>query len=675
MFLVNGFKKNMHMTATLTTLILNNNQLGPEGSNALASFLSIPNPLKRLSLVNCSITFDTIMPACVRGCQELAFLDLSQNKIGKKEVPSIVQWIQSTPALQELKLCNTRLPAINLQPILEALSKNAVISDISLDISGNDLGMKGAEYLEPLFKELKNVKSLDISDNDLGDEGIVSLCMGVCRLSNLRVLNISNNFKNRTKLRGKALAGLNFLINPDHGCQLSSVILKATNTKFALKQDLLPFVDVIGNNETVQFLDISGHQCGDKLATALSKTLQVNRTLTHVAFDDNLTTLAGFKAFKVGLSRNFSLVSLPLPFQDMHSILRENSKNSSAINSIIADFNRLLKRNQSPAALAKRGDDTIEAHLVNQMQQEHIERLARTIEKGPAQIASSPSTKEILAIARRNIENHGLLDLMCQDSSCAVEVKTKDSMDNYVQVLGGLCEAEYEKAINEAVAFIRKAYPCIKEKEVEGLRLGLKFAPQQVDGTSVQKLLKDAHGVLSQQAKDAYQAMAATVSSFLFERVAERMEGVIDEIEKSFTEGAKKESKTTPTQPRKQSTVAVSPATASAPRRQNPEPLKRGARPTSIFVGAGQRPNRALSKASGASTDTGAMGMMMVPVMGGRAMGKSAEISAAEQLSEPKPLSHITKDRAKGPVRTRRPPSRRPVAQRQLGEGAGDLTF
>jgi len=58
------------------------------------------------------------------------------------------------------------------------------------------------------------------------------------------------------------------------------------------------------------------------LAFALGKVLQHNKTLQTLFWDDNLTTMAGLKMFKIGLGRNYSLRYMPLPVLDMANILK-----------------------------------------------------------------------------------------------------------------------------------------------------------------------------------------------------------------------------------------------------------------------------------------------------------------------------------------------------------------
>lgn len=88
-----------------------------------------------------------------------------------------------------------------------------------------------------------------------------------------------------------------------------------SRTQMQLRQDLLPLLAVISLNTTLTSLDVSGHQMGNKGATALGKALQINNTLLHLAWDENATTLPGFSYFKyVSYVKTFLSHQAFLPF-------------------------------------------------------------------------------------------------------------------------------------------------------------------------------------------------------------------------------------------------------------------------------------------------------------------------------------------------------------------------
>ncbi len=104
-------------------------------------------------------------------------------------------------------------------------------------------------------------------------------------------------------------------------CPLESLSI-AGGAKSQLRFDVIPLIYDLATNTSLTELDIQGHGMGNKGAMALGKALQTNRTLTSLVWDENLTTTIGLQAFKIGLERNHSLKSMPLPLLDIATALK-----------------------------------------------------------------------------------------------------------------------------------------------------------------------------------------------------------------------------------------------------------------------------------------------------------------------------------------------------------------
>jgi len=108
---------------------------------------------------------------------------------------------------------------------------------------------------------------------------------------------------------------------------LSSERVKITMLSLAncgLKGDIIDVLDTIGTNENLVKLDISGNQMGDKGAFVLSKALQKNQKLRKLVWDNNSTTIVGFTAFGIALSRNRTLQQMPFPMSDLLASMKRN---------------------------------------------------------------------------------------------------------------------------------------------------------------------------------------------------------------------------------------------------------------------------------------------------------------------------------------------------------------
>ena len=151
---------------------------------------------------------------------------------------------------------------------------------------------------------------------------------------------------------GGGMQALATLLGPE--CRLTRLSLANCN----LKQDAAEVIDALSGNKSLEHLDISGNGIGDKGVYALAKgaatpctwgrgllparpnlvpsmsgcmraecaaALQVNTTLTSLAFDRSGATPAAFYAFSLALARNRTLQSLSLPLDDLSACYKRTS--------------------------------------------------------------------------------------------------------------------------------------------------------------------------------------------------------------------------------------------------------------------------------------------------------------------------------------------------------------
>jgi len=90
------------------------------------------------------------------------------------------------------------------------------------------------------------------------------------------------------------------------------------------------------------------------LAFALRKVLLHNFTIKAIHWDENETTIQGYKVFKFGLEKNFSLIQAPVTLKDILNALKnetETEKKEPLMN-LIKEIELLISRN---SALSKQG--------------------------------------------------------------------------------------------------------------------------------------------------------------------------------------------------------------------------------------------------------------------------------------------------------------------------------
>ena len=352
--LAQAFRKNVHTTSTLSSLNLADNHLDPEGSAALSSWLANPNKVHELNLCNTNANLEVIMPALVRGCAEIRRINVSGNKIGKKAVQSLSQFVQSADSLLTLNLDNTSLSVDEMVAITQAIGGNPYLQNFDLSIAANKLGIQGAKQIAVISSSAPNIVRLNLADNEFGDEGMSLVCQALANSQSLTSIDLSRNFsKVPTKGRGQAIEDLIFLISSD--CPLEKLSL-AGSKNFNLKTDILSFIDAVATNDTLLFLDISSNQFGNKGAIAIGKMLQTNRKLEHLVWEDNGTTLYGFTAVVNGLERNKTVKEMPLPILDISNAFKNDPP--EGLQKTMTRLQGLLARNQNPKSLMSGGSSS-----------------------------------------------------------------------------------------------------------------------------------------------------------------------------------------------------------------------------------------------------------------------------------------------------------------------------
>ncbi|XP_074644315.1 F-actin-uncapping protein LRRC16A-like isoform X2 [Tubulanus polymorphus] len=387
--LADSLAMNKYVASTLTKLDLSGNSLKMEELTSLCNFLAKPNTLRHIDLSETECPLDMVCGALLRGCtQNLSHLNLGGNvftsRAKSKEITVPVTWKQffsTAMSLQYLNLSNNKLPPEALRGLLNGLTSNLQIEDMTLDISTNDFRTAGALILENSIANLTCVSRLDISDNGL-DIDMIPILNRVTENKNLRELSIGKNFvTTKSKLMfwlpadsfnkglhqqrknvAQVLDAVMHLIQDDC-CPITSLSLADSK----LKMDTAIIINAIGSNTSLLKLDISGNYMGDVGARMLAKALVINHKLETVLWDRNLTTHQGFKDVANALESNYTLRYMPTPVYDAANALKNNSEKTLAV---LEHIEALLHRNHSPRKF--NSDKSFRLHqgfLVNSAQQ------------------------------------------------------------------------------------------------------------------------------------------------------------------------------------------------------------------------------------------------------------------------------------------------------------------
>lgn len=289
--LLDSLHKSSAICSTLEYLNISSNSLDSvDASRQLGLVLGKIKALRELNMANTSTVFLNVLAAFEKST--LTSLNISDTKVSVKIQDDITDFLKRSPLLQSLIMTS-----VNITP----------------------------NQLNDILTTHPALRVLDISDTDFGDEGLLSLCehlfSRVDVAPHLEELHLNRIFPKRTKDRAQAMTSLANLLEAR---PIAALRLRG-GPKSQLKTDLVPLIFGLINNDKLVLLDVAGNQCGDGLPLAFAKILQHNHTLQTLYWDDNGTTMAGLRSFKIGLARNNSIRKMPLPVLDMANILKNES--------------------------------------------------------------------------------------------------------------------------------------------------------------------------------------------------------------------------------------------------------------------------------------------------------------------------------------------------------------
>ena len=329
--------------SALVRLNLSGNKMDTEGSVALASLLSTESSIQDLYLRDTDAVTEVIANALVEGCLDhLQLLSLSGNSLGR--TAGLGQFLKEAKAFRVLDLSNCQLTIQNVLEVVRNVICNFSILRFSLNLHNAGIDCEIAEMLAALLA--RNIRSLDLSSNPLGDSGVEAFFGSLSPSCSVEVLSLSYCFQGRTNERPRAIEAIANFIRQTK--TLKQLHLRA-DTRTALRLDIIPIIEAMAKNESIDLLDISGHEGGDPVALSLGRMLQQNKRLTTLEVDNNNFTASGFFVFIEGLRRNRSLRKMPIPLNDVFFAARSAGSTAVNLRGIVAEIENTLLENQTAA--------------------------------------------------------------------------------------------------------------------------------------------------------------------------------------------------------------------------------------------------------------------------------------------------------------------------------------
>mmetsp|Transcript_13697 Transcript_13697/g.28925 ORF Transcript_13697/g.28925 Transcript_13697/m.28925 type:complete len:669 (-) Transcript_13697:115-2121(-) len=600
------------------------------------------------------------MPALVRGCNGIRNINVSGNKLAKRTVQSLTQFLRSTDSLLSLNLNNTTLPAPDMVAIAEAIGANPYLKDFDLSVANNKFGPAGAKQTNVFATSTPNIAILNLADNDFGDEGLSTVCQSIGKSTSIVDLNLSRNFSAKpSKSRDQLVEDLIELINNE--CPLERLILQGNKT-LSMKSDLLSFIDGLGTNDSLLSLDISGHQMGNKGGMAIGKMLQTNRKLKHLVWEDNGTTFFGFNAVANGLERNKFLKEMDLPIIDISNALKND--NATSLQKCMTRIQGLLARNQNPKTLKGGSGNTLnQFSILSSGEREHVERLKFKIKSSNR--AVSGEQKAILEDAENNDSNMAAIYSIAEAHQTIMADEITAKLKELAKDIMPVVDKHFADTVSSILDTVTERYKSLDPDSIRRINTSISFGVQPLEESKVEKILANAASAeIASKANDVFASALEISTDYIYEKIIDGLVTIIDDVKNETKDRRASVALFNANDASDASDVVKkSPAT---PKKDKPAPPPTRGRPPPR--GRGAPAGRALPGGLDPSKMLGGRGMAMPGMMGGRPPAKAAPASpsppptVSNNTPSPKDDKKIKKGglfgRGKGQAPKKAPPKR-----------------
>eukprot|EP01105_Mastigella_eilhardi_P014991 TRINITY_DN3406_c0_g1_i1.p1 TRINITY_DN3406_c0_g1~~TRINITY_DN3406_c0_g1_i1.p1 ORF type:complete len:832 (-),score=196.42 TRINITY_DN3406_c0_g1_i1:597-3068(-) len=317
MLLFNAFERNWGVSLSIRHLNLSGNKFEDAGTTALSSWLSKVKEhckLQTLLLADSDLDFSFLaMP--LRYTPNFEHFDMSGTRLDDKKVDvgsDLKRFVEASKALRVLVLRGTNPLPDAIEGTIYAIGNNNCLPPVALCLADNSLGAEGGVALARACLSLKNIHHLDIDNCKLKAKNLMEILRSLMNASCLNSLSMSYNVdseKDSKELMDTLVDVLN--------ANKSITALKFASRRPDLQRSIVRLLDYVGSNDSLTYLDISGHQFGDVGAGALSQSLSKNATLTELQIDDNAITSTGYLAMLYCLQENETMQHMRYPQADL----------------------------------------------------------------------------------------------------------------------------------------------------------------------------------------------------------------------------------------------------------------------------------------------------------------------------------------------------------------------
>ncbi|XP_069128994.1 leucine-rich repeat-containing protein 74A-like [Argopecten irradians] len=230
-----------------------------------------------------------IMSVFLANNATILHVDISGNDIGQKGAISLAEAIHENVFITDLNVSNTNIDGKGVHALVKALLVNRTVTKLYL--SGNKLDNENTTDLTKLIQESDYITDLDLSHNELDEVVACSLAPAIAGNVTLKRLVLAWNHFRRTgaTLIVKAVC---------NNVELHEVDLSWNGLG---EEGCRAFKEHLGRNQTLEILDISNNRIAFKSLGDFISGLVKNQTLTMLKMFGNPITTEGAEALCVAL--------------------------------------------------------------------------------------------------------------------------------------------------------------------------------------------------------------------------------------------------------------------------------------------------------------------------------------------------------------------------------------
>ncbi|KAJ8965493.1 hypothetical protein NQ314_004081, partial [Rhamnusium bicolor] len=358
--------------------------------------------------------------------------------------------------------------------LLLGLACNEFTKEMTLDISNCGLGSQGAHVLESCVHGVRCISSLDISENNM-DSDLCNVVIAISKNKSLKHLNMGRSMKKHMSLIMDSVVQ----VVQDDECLLQSLIIPDCR----LRSDMFNLLNALGDNKSLEILDISGNLIGDSGARLLAKALQINNKLKTIICDRNNITLQGYNDLAYALESNRTVQYIPFPIFDITPCMKANTERTDVLMRKIQD---LLNRNISdkqhklksfplqPGFLLTSKQQALD-RLVTQTQ-EAIKNLAsesiasnNDINHATGVIQDAENSKQLLVrlqeVAQHRNDKHPVEDKL-QQVACDIHASICDYIQTTTDKMLKCCKDQCPYVLHDEQTVQEIKKECKKKKQI-----------------------------------------------------------------------------------------------------------------------------------------------------------------------------------------------------------------